>query len=224
MTYGERIQRHLVHQGIGTTLMFMALCAGMSAKALERYLSRRLNAGLIEAYRLVGPTKYYVLSAKGARSLGAPDEGAGMGYGYQALLQNYAMAASCAMLPLPKERLTRAELLARVPFVSKSVVGHFRSRYFFDRSDSQEGIVRIGYFVVDLGKDLPTLTRKVRREVDKRRQNAFAELIRQRLFSVCVLTATDATAEQIRHSLADLPVPLRVEVIPGYSQLLIRKG
>jgi hypothetical protein len=94
MKFGNAIVEFLVNYRIGTTRIFLAgPCAGKTAIAVEQQLSRGIRKGIIEAFRLYDSQKYYMLSREAARANGIFDDRAGMGLGFQALSQNYAMAA-----------------------------------------------------------------------------------------------------------------------------------
>jgi hypothetical protein len=194
----------------------------MTRAAVEQRLSRLVRKGVLKVYRLDDSRKYYVLSREAARAHGLFDERAGMGLGYQASRQNYAMSASCVLSDLKKRRLNRDEIAAWLPPLRDAVKKHFRTRYFIDTSARERGEARLGLFVVDFGQKLRNVGRKVRKEVERRRANAFEALIRERLLTICVLTGHERKAEQIRSTLSDLPVPLRVEAVPGYGALMLK--
>jgi hypothetical protein len=122
---------------------------------------------------------------------------------------------------LPKKRLTRDDFSVLLPPLASAVKKHFHTRYYLDTSDNDQP--RLGLFVVDFGQKLRNIARKVRREIERRGKNDFSEVIGCRLLTVCVLTGHEKKAEQIRRALSDLPLPLRVEAVPGYAQLLLFK-
>lgn len=224
MNFGkDKIADHLVRYGIGTMRMFEAACPEISSTALERRLSRGARDNLYESYRLVGATKYWVATRRLLLQFSIDDARAGMAYGYQALCKNYAIAGACVLAETPKVRMTSDEFATLLPMIPASFK-HRRTRYYLDKSERDLGVVRVGLFVVDMGRKIRNVVTKVRKEVERRQKGPFEQLTKERLFVVCVLTGVENKAKQIRSALKDLPVPVRVEVVPGYADIMIWKG
>lgn len=224
MKSGDPIGDFLERNALGTMRMFAAgPCAELSEKAIERRLSRGIQDGRCVAFRLYGTTKYYTLTREAARERNIFDDGAGFAFGFQALAIHYAISGSCTLTDLPKVRLTREEFAEKLPMLGTGQNKHFRTRYFFDTSERAQGIVRVGVFVPDLGQKLRNVVRKVRKDIERRQRNSFSKLLADGLFTVCILTVTERKAEQMRTALRDLPVNVRVEVIPGLRELITHR-
>lgn len=132
--------------------------------------------------------------------------------------------AFCLQNDERRERLTRPELIAKFGAVAgEHIFGrHYRTRYYLDMRDRDEGIVRLSLMIPDLGAHPRRLVRKVRREIEKRRASGgwLHKLIQARLFSVTVLTAFPAKARQLEANLQRETFHFRVELVPGYGDLL----
>lgn len=202
----------------------------LTDKAVERVLTRLIAIGLLESTQLVGRRHYYTLSASGAKLIGL-DETVSRPMGAQALLQNYAMLSHCVLGPSPSERMTRAEFVARFPglAVAGAISSSRRTRYCLDASEKSSGgsdTVRLALLLPTIGSNPRRIARKARREVEKRRRSseAFAGLIRARLFSVLVLVEDDEKGRRIAAMLARDPWHSRAAVVPGYLDLLLSVG
>lgn len=225
--FGELVIEFLKAYGMATTELRLASpLRALNDKAAERCVSRLLNEGKVVSHSLRGPRRYYTLSAETARDEGVYDGGGFLGMGPQALCNNYAIGASCVLGDRPKKRLTRDEFAAKLPMLvdQRRTLKHYRTRYFIDKSQKDQGLIRVGLFVVDFGQDIRRLAKKVRREVERRRTGLFADFVSQQLLYVCVLTAFEKKAKQICSALDGLPVPFGVEVPPGYERIIGVRG
>jgi hypothetical protein len=222
MKSGEELIPFIARYRMATTQALMAALNDASPKSIERALSRRLQAGKLVSFPLRGPMKYYTLSVEMSTQLGLHDGRCGMALGYQSLCQNYAMMASCVLSDIPKVRLNRDEFAAKLPMLlhDGQLPKHYRTRYFIDSSQRDAGVVRVGLFIVDHGQHLRRLVRKVRREIEKRREGPFATLVAKNLLIPYVLTAFPQKAAQIQTALARESFSYRVETVPGYDAIL----
>jgi hypothetical protein len=202
----------------------------LTDKAVERVLTRLIAIGLLESTQLVGRRHYYTFTAAGARLIGL-DEAASRPIGSQALLQNYAMLSHCVLGPDPTERMTRAEFVARFPTlaVAGAISSSRWTRYCLDASErcnGGSGMVRLALLLPTIGSNPRRIARKARREVEKRWRSseAFAGLIRARLFSIIVLVEDDEKGRRVAAMLARDPWHSRAVVVSGYLDLVLSVG
>lgn len=198
------------------------LFPGLTAKAVEREITRLLHDEMLQSFPLFGRSRYYTLTPKAARALGVSEKWLERPMGSQALVQNFSILAACVLGDPPRERMTEAEFAERFP---KLVVrGLGSSRYFLDR-DASTGNVRLGLFLPDFQSDRRRLVRKVRREFDRRmRHREWNRLISGNLFMVSLLTAFPSKAAALAEALARESWPHRVEVVPSLARLLVQEG
>ncbi len=198
----------------------------VTAKASERGTTQLANLGLICSHPLQGAKKYWTLSERGARAIDYTDRRAGQSFAGQGLFMNYAIMSFCLLSGERFERMTRPEFCSKFPLlVGPRVLGSaFRTRYYLDRSGAtkKRGTVRLGLMVCDLGSRLGRIQKKARREVQKRIQcnEHWKALIDAELFSITILTFSEAKVQRLETLLEDEKFHVRVCVVPGLSELL----
>jgi len=207
----------LTHAGIAASLF-------ASEKAAERLITRLLSADRLRSQPLVGRKVYYTLTPQSAKDLGLDANRFVLPMGVQALASNFAMMAFCLLGEPRHERLLRGEFIAKFEGLAKPGVltAAHRTRYYLDFIDKAQGHVRLALLVPDLGQHPRRLARKVRREIEKRRQiPQLKDLIRDRLFSVTVLTGFPEKARQLTANLAKEPFHFRAAIVPDLAELLL---
>lgn len=208
---------------------------GLGAKAAERVLTRLLRQGQIVSYPIHSKTVYYTLTQSSARDLGLDSAKAGRPFGPQSLIGRYSILLFCAAGPIPRVLLTRSEYHARFPhlrpteeeFMEGKGRGLSSNRYYIDAGDApgHGGTARLGLLVVDFRAHQRRLIKKCRREKAKREAiEAFRILLKNDLFLVTLLTPFPEKAALLAAALSREPFRARVEVVPGFAELLTTGG
>lgn len=225
----QEILRMIARYGLITVPTLLGtLFSGLTVKAVERVLTRLLREERLISVPLVARKHYYILSSKSAREVGVPDERLTRPMGTQALLQNFAMLAYCALGDPRHERMTRREFSERFPqlTVRRLVSQSWRTRYYIDKAEACDGQARLALMIPDLGANQRRLLRKVRREIEERTavSGDFRKMLEADLISVTVLTAFEERAERLKAVLAREPWHSRSVVVTGYDELLLDGG
>lgn len=221
----KQIEQLIARYGLVTVEALSAsIFRGLSDKAAERVITRLLTEERIRSQPLVGRRSFYTLTAAAARNLGVDADRCHLPLGAQAILEQYAMMAFCLLVEPQHERLMRREFLEKFDAImGPGAVGRvLRTRYYLDKSDQRDGVVRLSLMVPDLGSHPRRLIRKARRKVEQRLAagGSSLDLVRQGLFSVTVLTGFEAKARQLTESLRTASFHSRVVVVPGFGDLL----
>jgi hypothetical protein len=208
---------------------------GLGAKATERVLTRLLRQGKIVSYPLYAKTVYYTLTPSSARDLGLDMRRAGRPFGAQSLIHRFSTLLYCAAGPVRRVLLTGAEFGARFPHLRPTEVelaegrgrGLSTNRYYIDAGDApgHGGKARLALLVADFRSHQRRLVRKCRREVGKRESiGSFRVLMQGDLFMVTLLTPFPEKAAILAAALSRESSRARVEVVPGFAQLLTTGG
>jgi hypothetical protein len=207
---------------------------GLTPKAVERVLTRLIRQGKVCSRPLFGKTAYYALTAASARDLGLNEARALRPMGTQALVQNYSILLFCTAADR-RLRMTGAEFRARFPGLLPTDAergqgkgqGLSTNRYYIDPGDipALGGRPRLAIMVADFRSHPRRLVRKIRREFHKREcLKSFRQLFDDDQFLITLLTAFPEKAATLEAALARETFRTRVEVVPGFAELLITGG
>ncbi|MBY0460896.1 MAG: hypothetical protein K2V38_26550 [Gemmataceae bacterium] len=187
--------------------------AGLTEKAVERVVTRLVGDDLLRSQPLVGPRCCYTLTAKAARLLGLDEKRYTLPAGPISLIKNYGILVHSLGGPTRRQRMTAAEFGARFPGLDARGMSH--DRYFLD------DFSRLSLFVCDHGADWRRLTRKVRKEADRRgRLDAWKPFFAAKLFSVTLLSASAAKTARLTKALDREPFPVVVATVPELARLI----
>ncbi len=192
---------------------------GCGPYAVQNVLKRLCGAGYLDSAPLYGRLHYYFLTPKARPYLPERLEDTGP-LNSEPKVRAYSVLSFCCLREPQHERLTKQEFKAQFPqFYRRGE----RINYYID----EEGPVpRLGYLRVDYGGasgrwDL--LIARLAEDIGQRlRCREFNQLVQNRGFVFTILTALSQKAERIKAASqeADLPVPVRVCVIPELRDLI----
>ena len=94
--------------------------SGLSRGASSKVANRLCDAGYLQTYTLLHPTKYYVLGEASANWLGI-GTGRAAPLGPQSLPIEYAVLVYATLGKQPRTRLTTAEVLAKCPWLESAM-------------------------------------------------------------------------------------------------------
>lgn len=188
---------------------------GLTDKAVERVVTRLLGDDLLRSQPLVGPRCCYTLTEKAARLLGLDEKRYALPAGPASLLKNWGILHFCLGGPTRRQRMTPAEFRARFPGLDARGMSH--DRYIVD------DFARLSLLVCDHGADWRRLTRKVRKEADRRgRLDAWKPFFASKLVSVTLLSASAAKTARLTKALDREPFPVVVATVPELAHLIGR--
>lgn len=166
---------------------------------------------------LFGKTKYFQLSARGARTLGEPEESA-LPFGPQALARLFATLNYCCLASPEKKKIKRGEFTLRFPDLVAQGVPY--NDYVLDTDGDS---IRLERLIVDLGGDAERLARKILRIARDLRESPKAlSMLMSNSFGFTILTNSDSKAEALRRATADIceGIQIQVSVVPGLINVL----
>ena len=154
----ERAALELIRRYRIVTAMILTLVICEGSENICKKLLMRLQDYIVS--EPLGPkTKYYRLSALGAKQLGAPEEIA-RPLGPQALPKAIGILGFCRGGDVKRERYTRQEFVEDFPELVPNLLGRdYHTDFFLDHDGEQ---ARFGQIVVDLGGDHKKLISKCR--------------------------------------------------------------
>lgn len=219
MTYSQTILEFLGRHPLVTIAILHAAVGGTrSIKATEAAVAGLQRDGLIRSYPFTRNRKLYGLTPKGARGLGLDEKRFAKPPGLQAIVQNLSILMFCVQGG--HKLLTRREYAERFPELA-IYSGLSRNRYFRDRTDPTQ--TRLGLIVPDFGAHYLKVTKKARREIEKRKakeREDFKTFVLRGMFSIHVVTGFSAKAALIERALERESVRHLVTVVPDLKDLL----
>ena len=163
--------------------------------AARHLLDELVKGGWLRRHKFSDRMSYYLLTARSAfarnlhRRLCTPP-------GYIALCRNYGMLAFCAKEGITK--FTPAEW--RQTFPEFCIEGVRSNGYYVESGEDEKPV--ICWMHVDAAQDPFRLTARLRNEIQRRYDGGqFEEYIRQRQFSISVLTATEGKRNDLEKKL-----------------------
>lgn len=185
------------------------LCGGSESVA-KKLMARLKDYGLIAADPLGTKTVVYRLTAAGAKLIGAPEE-IGRPGGPQALPKQLGITGFCHSGSVKRERYLRPEFVEDFPDLAKSLLGKDYHTDFF--LDADNGHVRLGQIVVDLGGDYKKLILKCRVRLREYLDMAHVrDVVAEGLFTFAIVVAEEEKAQAIRLAVREKPLKARVIV------------
>ncbi|MBX9625674.1 MAG: hypothetical protein K2X82_17870 [Gemmataceae bacterium] len=179
--------------GLMTISIYARAHPGVTRKAHEKAFAREVDQGRIKAYALRGREHYYILTGRECKARGLHRKRS-RPYGAQALVTH--MGYLLYAVEKGVSRLTHAEVAERTPELL--VPGLSADRYVL-LDDGKT----LGLLLVDCGSDVRHIARKVKAQVERRRQASeeWREIIRLRAFRVLVIVAHQQKAKRLRRHL-----------------------
>ncbi|MFO0849898.1 MAG: hypothetical protein U0871_15285 [Gemmataceae bacterium] len=182
-------------------------------KAVERVITRLLGDDLLRSQPLFGQQCCYTLTPKAARLLGLDEKRYQLPLGPASVVKNYGILHFCYSGKPPRKRMTVDEFRTR--FSGLDARGMSHDRYYLD------DFSRLSLFVCDHGADWRRLTRKVRKEADRRKElPAWKPFFAGRLFSVTLLASSAHKTARLTRALAAEPFPVIVATVPDLARFL----
>jgi hypothetical protein len=205
----ERAALELIRrQRVATASILTAEVCGGSENICKKVLMRLENYVASEP---LGPkTKYYRLTAPGAKQLGAPEEIA-RPLGPQALPKAVGILGFCRGGSVKRERYTRQEFIDDFPELVTELLGRdYHTDFFLDHDGTH---ARLGQICVDLGGDCKKLVSKCRVKLREYLDVPnIRDIVAEGLFTWAIVVAEEEKAQAIRLLLNQNPLRARVIV------------
>ena len=183
----------------------------MHAKTVERVISRLLAEGLLRSQPLIAQQCCYTLTSKAARLLGLDEKRYQLPLGPASVIKNYGILSFCYSGTQPRKRMTLDEFRSRFPGLDARGMAH--DRYFID------GSARLSLLVCDHGADWRRLTRKVRKEADRRQVlTEWRPFFECKLFSITLLSSSAQKTARLTKALNAEPFPVIVATVPDLAR------
>lgn len=192
--------------------------------AVKSWSRRMQTGGYLESAHLLAPRRYYYLTPKAVRLLGASDKVA-RALGGGALLRSYGILAFCCMQERVRRKLSRQEFEGTLPeLVQPNLVASSMSYYLDDEQPDPErpNKRRLGFILVDSGRDSRRIRTQVRHVIAERfRFPAWRQLLADDRFILTVITVSPQRKEAIEKLLqaSSHTVPWRIEVVSDLKAL-----
>lgn len=188
--------------------------------AVAKVTARLCRARLLAKYPLYHPRIYFVLGPVGCQHLGVSTHRS-LPLGPQALPTEYAALAYSQLGTARHQRLTRAELRQRYPWLTPALAE------FPHCLDESQGTSVLELIRVDLGGKSDHVVRKCLSDLDSRRTlSPFLSLLKQKQFRLVVMTGTPEKATAIQNSLAQHVWPdgfsIHLAIVQDLLQLTAR--
>jgi hypothetical protein len=205
----------IIKHGLMTISIYARAHPEVCRKAHEKAFAKEVDHGRIKPVKLRGREHYYIPTGRECKAqvLGPKRS---RPYGAQALVTHIGYLLFCVERKVA--RLTKETIRDEMPELL--VTGLSADRYVV-----LDGGATLGLLLVDCGSDVRHIARKVRAQVERRRQasEAWRDHVRRRDFRVIVIVAHQQKAKRLRRMLNNWGGEFEVVVFEEMEGLIMEK-